>query len=79
MTFKSLPSIEMSLDDDLTVESVIREIIEKLNIKLQQELIQRFKSENIPSSILNDKCYKFYEISETNKKGEPKGCSFDNN
>jgi len=57
----------MTLDDDLTVESVIREILEKLNVKYCRDLAMRSKSSKSPSFVLNQLSEEFFELSEANK------------
>ena len=57
----------MTLDEDLTVESVIREIIEKLNVKYCRDLAMRSKSSKSPSFVLNQLSEEFFELSEANK------------
>ncbi|KAL4464293.1 hypothetical protein ABPG72_016142 [Tetrahymena utriculariae] len=82
--YRCFPEVEMTLEDDLTVESVTREAIDKLNQKMVKDLQKKSKAPySVPKSCElihpvngSEECF---EICQASKNGEPKGCSFDRN
>lgn len=63
----------MVLDDDLTVESVTHDVIDKLNLKMRGELKQRYKSNknHIPRELLHkiNSSQESFEMCQANKDG----------
>jgi hypothetical protein len=79
----SICQIEMTLDDEKTIEVLMYDITEKMNDKLHSELVARFPKVEFSKTLikisLSTLLKGYIEVSEASKSNQPKGCSFDLN